>query len=115
MASLNTSFTPHLVFNIFSHANNEFPDVLTSSSSKTVLLALLLNRFGYDVIIINDLPNSHSMLAINMPHSGRYITFKGKRYYAWETTTKGWKPGMLPPDYARWNMDNYWIPFVWFQ
>lgn len=83
--------------------------------SKTVLLALLLNRFGYDVIIINDLPNSHSMLAINMPHSGRYITFKGKRYYAWETTTKGWKPGMLPPDYARWNMDNYWIPFVWFQ
>ncbi len=83
--------------------------------SRTVLLATLLNRFGYDVIVINDKPNSHSMLAISIPHSGRYISFKGKRYYAWETTAKGWKPGMLPADYARWDMDSYWNTFVWFK
>ena len=39
--------------------------------------------------------------------------FEGKKYYAWETTAKGWMPGLLPTEYSKWDMDTYWDPLIW--
>ena len=73
--------------------------------TRTVLLFTLLRNFGYEPVIVNSHEYLHSMLALDIPTSGDYLEYKGKRYAFWETTNVGWLPGMLPPDM---NNTNYW-------
>lgn len=73
--------------------------------SRTVFLYTALKRYNYDVVILNSELYAHSILGVNISSSGRYKYYNGKRYYTWETTNRGWRLGMLPPDYS--NM-NYW-------
>jgi hypothetical protein len=73
--------------------------------TRTVLLFTLLRNFGYEPIIINSTEYLHSMLALDIPVSGDYLEYKGRRYAFWETTNVGWLAGMLPPDM---NNKTYW-------
>jgi hypothetical protein len=73
--------------------------------TRTVLLYTLLRNFGFDPMIINSNEYRHSMLALDIPASGDYFVYKGRKYSYWETTNVGWQPGMLPPDM---NNKEYW-------
>lgn len=73
--------------------------------TRTVLLFTLLRNFGYEPVIVNSNEYLHSMLALDIPTSGDYLEYRGKRYAFWETTNVGWLPGMLPPDM---NNTSYW-------
>jgi len=73
--------------------------------SRTVFLYTILKRYSYDVVILNSELYAHSILGVNISSSGRYKYYNGKRYYTWETTNRGWRLGILPPDYSN---TNYW-------
>lgn len=66
--------------------------------TRTVLLFSLLKNFGYEPLILISNEYLHSMIALNIPATGDYITHKGRKFYFWETTNTGWEPGMISPD-----------------
>lgn len=66
--------------------------------TRTLFLWSVLSYFNYDVVILNSEFYGHSILGLNQAASGKYKTIYGKRYYAWETTAKGYKLGMIPAD-----------------
>ncbi len=73
--------------------------------SRTVLIYTLLRHFNYDPVILISKEYRHSMLALNIPAAGEFLSIAGEKYYFWETTATGWEPGIIPP-----GMDNkkYW-------
>lgn len=73
--------------------------------TRTVIIYTILDHFGYDVAILNSEYYRHSILGLNLPYTGRYKTYQGKRYYTWETTNKYYTLGTIPE-----TMDNltYW-------
>lgn len=73
--------------------------------TRAVLLFSMLSYLGYDPMVVISENYLHAMLALNLPTSGDYLTHKGKRYYFWETTARGWSLGLLPPSYKN---VNYW-------
>ncbi len=75
--------------------------------TRTVLIYTLLKHFGYDVAILNSDFYLHSVIGINLPGSGLHKTFRGKKYYVWETTAKYYTIGELPvnfSDLTHWNV-----------
>lgn len=73
--------------------------------TRAVLIYALLEILGYDPMIVISHEYAHAMLALNIPASGDHLKHRGKNYYFWETTGKGWPIGMLPPNS---NNINYW-------
>ncbi|PQB05833.1 hypothetical protein [Aureitalea marina] len=73
--------------------------------TRTVMIYSILKGFDYDVAILNSDFYRHSIIGLNIPASGKQITFNGKRYYVWETTARYFKIGQLP--YSVDDM-NYW-------
>ncbi len=73
--------------------------------TRTVIIYAILTNFGYDVAILNSEYYRHSILGLHIPASGNYKTYRGKRYYTWETTNKHFTIGTLPE-----NMEtmSYW-------
>ena len=68
--------------------------------SRTLFIFTVLKKFNYDVVILNSDLYAHSIIGLNIPSSGRYKYYKGKRYYTWETTAKGYDLGILPADFS---------------
>ena len=66
--------------------------------TRTLLLYVLLRHFNYDPIILVSDKYGHAMLGIDLPSTGDYKTHRGRKFYFWETTARGWKLGELPPD-----------------
>lgn len=66
--------------------------------TRTLLLYTMLAHYEYDVAVLSSEAYSHSILAINLPFSGKSITANGKRYVIWETTSPGIKAGLLPEE-----------------
>lgn len=66
--------------------------------TRTVFLYTILDKIGYKVAILNSDIHGHSMLGVAIPSVGKYKSHQGRKYYFWETTAQGWKPGILPPD-----------------
>ena len=76
--------------------------------TRTVLLFILLNSYGYDTVILNSNVYKHSVIGINLPTPGyNYKYSNGKKYYTWETTAKGWRRGNIPSSDS--NMNNWFI------
>jgi hypothetical protein len=73
--------------------------------SRTLFIYTVLKKFNYDVVILNSDLYAHSIIGLNIPSSGRYKYYNGKRYYTWETTAKGYELGVLPADFSN---INYW-------
>ncbi|MEO9482978.1 MAG: hypothetical protein ABJG47_06010 [Ekhidna sp.] len=73
--------------------------------TRAVLIYALLDKLGFDPMIVVSNEYAHAMLALNIPAAGDHLKHRGKNYYFWETTGKGWPIGMLPPNS---NNVNYW-------
>jgi len=63
--------------------------------TRTMLIFTILKHFGFDVAILNSDYYRHSVLGLNIPSTGLYKAYKGKKYYLWETTSKYFKLGYL--------------------
>jgi hypothetical protein len=76
--------------------------------TRTVFLYTVLSHFGYDVAIF--VSRTHCVLGINLPAlHGDYLTHKGKKYFFWETTAKGFVPGVLPNEFKN---DTWYIALI---
>jgi len=76
--------------------------------TRTVFLYTVLSHFGYDVAIL--VSRTHCVLGINLPAvHGDYLTHKGKKYFFWETTARGFPPGVLPNEFKN---DTWYIALV---
>jgi hypothetical protein len=73
--------------------------------TRTVIVYSILKYFKYDVAIVNSDFYRHSIIGINLPASGSFKTYNGKKYALWETTAKYFKAGDLPVSF---NNVNYW-------
>ncbi len=73
--------------------------------TRSVLLYALLKHAGYHPIIVVSEEYAHAMIALDVAATGDYIEYQRQRFYFWETTSHGWKPGMLPPST---NNVQYW-------
>lgn len=73
--------------------------------TRSILLYALLEEFGFDTLIMISKQYRHAMIAVNIPATGDCYVYEQKKYYFWETTGKGWQPGMLPPGMQN---INYW-------
>lgn len=73
--------------------------------TRAVLIYAMLERLGFDPMIVISNEYAHAMLALHIPAVGDHLRYRGKNYYFWETTGKGWPLGMLPPNS---NNINYW-------
>jgi len=63
----------------------------------SILVAALLDRMGYDVVLLH-LENAHHMaVGVVVPDFyGLYYEYNGKHYYYLETTGEGWEIGQIP-------------------
>lgn len=66
--------------------------------TRSLFLYMFLKQIGYDVAILVSEAYGHAILGVNIPGSGKYVKYRGKRYLTLETTSKGWKIGQLPPN-----------------
>ena len=73
--------------------------------TRSLLLYYILSKFGYDCVVLGSTQYSHAILGISGPYNGDYITYKGMKYYGWETTAKFFTPGNLSPEC---NNMRYW-------
>lgn len=57
--------------------------------SRATALYLVLKKLGYDVIELGSDLYQHALLGLNLPganHGNIFYTYRGKKYYVWETT-----------------------------
>ena len=47
--------------------------------SRTLFIYTVLKKFNYDVVILNSDLYAHSIIGLNIPSSGRYKYYNGKR------------------------------------
>lgn len=85
--------------------------------TRSVLLYTLLKNMGFSPLIVISSQYQHAMIAVDVPATGDYLEYRGRRFYFWETTNVGWQPGMLPPDtnnVAYWeiSLDYEYSPFT---
>lgn len=73
--------------------------------TRSVLLYALLKHAGFRPIIVVSEEYAHAMIALDVAATGDHITYDRQKFYFWETTSHGWKPGMLPPST---NNVQYW-------
>lgn len=82
-------------------------DLKGDCDTRTVFLYALLKKFNYDVVIMNSNVHRHSILGVNISASGNYKLHNGKKYYTWETTSKGWQIGVMPAEKR--NMNDWYV------
>ncbi|MCP2038184.1 hypothetical protein [Chryseobacterium sp. HSC-36S06] len=73
--------------------------------SRTLLSHTILKHFGFDTAILSSDIYQHSILGVNLPYKGQVYEDGSSRYALWETTDKGFKPGVIPSEVR--NL-NYW-------
>lgn len=78
---------------------------LGDCDTRAVLCYLVLKDFGFDVAVLGSDKYGHAVLGISGNYRGSFVKKDGIRYYAWETTAVGYRPGVLSPD---WSNMNYW-------
>ena len=65
----------------------------------------VLDHFGYDAAILISQYYAHAILGLAIPSTGASLSYRGKRYYTWETTAKGFQLGQMSPEC---NNMHYW-------
>jgi hypothetical protein len=72
--------------------------------TRTLLLYTILKHYNYDLVLLSSDKLRHSIIAVNLPYSGKYFGIEnGKKYYFWETTALDMQAGQLSSEIA----DNY--------
>jgi hypothetical protein len=84
-------------------------DLKGDCDTRALFLYALLKHFGFDVALMTSEHYRHAAIAVHFkdesPVDGSIIQISGKNYYPWETTNKGFLPGVLP---EQCNDLNYW-------
>lgn len=66
--------------------------------TRVLLLFTILNKYGYEVIVLGSRHYQHALLGIKLPIAGTTINYLGEQFLVWETTSFGWLPGEIPPN-----------------
>ncbi|MBO9657420.1 MAG: J domain-containing protein [Chitinophagaceae bacterium] len=84
-------------------------DLKGDCDTRALFLYALLKHFGFDVALMTSEHYRHAAIAVHFKDEslvdGSVIQINGKNYYPWETTNKGFLPGVLP---EQCNDLNYW-------
>ncbi|WP_284698413.1 J domain-containing protein [Terrimonas ginsenosidimutans] len=84
-------------------------DLKGDCDTRALFLYSMLKHFGFDVALMTSEHYRHAAIAVHFkdqsPIDGTVIQINGKNYYPWETTNKGFLPGVLP---EQCNNLNYW-------
>lgn len=65
----------------------------------SILAAALLDRMGYDVVLLHLKNAQHVAIGVSLPSAyGMYYEYVGNKYFYLETTGEGWGVGDFPPD-----------------
>lgn len=75
--------------------------------SKSLFLAIIYRRLGYDAILFHSAYYGHVMVGLNINATGNYLENEGNKYYFVETTYPDWKIGDIPPnmnDLSKWRV-----------
>jgi hypothetical protein len=88
----------NVTFGLFSPV--EFVTNLSGDcDTRSLLLFTILDHYGYDVTMLISQLYKHSIIGINLKYNGVSKTINNKRYVLWETTARGYKPGVIPKEY----------------
>lgn len=79
---------------------------LGDCDTRALLCYLVLKDFGFDVVMLGSDEYSHEVLGISGNYRGSFVKKDGIKYYAWETTAVGYRPGVMVPE---WSDMDYWI------
>ncbi|MET0464076.1 MAG: DnaJ domain-containing protein [Chitinophagaceae bacterium] len=86
-------------------------DLKGDCDTRALFLYLLLKHFGVDVALMTSEHYRHAAIAVHFKEEvsidGTVIQINGKNYYPWETTNRGFRPGVLPEqcnDLTYWNI-----------
>jgi hypothetical protein len=82
-------------------------NLLGDCDTRTLFLYTVMKHYNYDVCILNSMIYKHSILGIVLPDEPAYNFFfiDNKKYLPWETTDKGFDPGVLPYEISN---KTYW-------
>jgi hypothetical protein len=109
------SFVQNIKYKIPKNELGFFPPLITLAErfgdcdSKALLLYILLERNGYDCVLLWSGFYSHAMLGVAANSMGEYKYHNGRRYYFLETTYPDWELGQLPPEVnnpEHWSVDD---------
>jgi len=89
-------------------------DLKGDCDTRALFLYTVLKRFNYDVVILTSSEYKHALIAINLneqnPIEGKNILINNKKYFLWETTSYGWKPGIISNEIS--NLKNWNLAFI---
>jgi hypothetical protein len=87
----------HIKFGV--QAPSEFMyNLIGDCDTRALFCYTALDHYGYDAAILVSEYYSHAVLGLAIPSTGSSVTYNGKRYYTWETTSKGFQLGQMAPD-----------------
>ena len=75
--------------------------------TRTLLLYTVLSHYNYDVIMLGSELYKHAVIGMNLPYTGVFKIINNKKYVLWETTDKGYRPGVLSKEISNtafWNV-----------
>jgi len=89
-------------------------DLKGDCDTRALFLYTVLKRFNYDVAILTSSEYKHALIAINLneqnPVEGKNILINNKKYFLWETTSYGWKPGIISSEIS--NLKHWNLAFI---
>ncbi|MBO4327962.1 MAG: hypothetical protein J5831_00965 [Bacteroidales bacterium] len=98
-------------------------DGMGDCEDKSMLLGAVLGEWGMDYVLL--LPPDHLALGVRCDsvEADRYFQFDGKKYYYLETTSRHWKIGQIPKQFAQAKFEVYpmkttptlMVKGVWFE
>lgn len=77
--------------------------------TRVAMLFEIFNHYNYKVAILGSSQFRHSILGIELPGEGLSMTYNGINYQMWETTSEGFRPGILAPEVSDLNYWNFYL------
>jgi energy-coupling factor transporter transmembrane protein EcfT len=72
--------------------------------TRSLILYTILKHYKYDVVLLTSDYYEHAIIGINIPSYGKCKTYRGKKYYVWETTAKDMRIGQLNASVSNMNL-----------
>lgn len=77
--------------------------------TRVAILFEIFNHYNYKVAILGSSQFRHSILGIELSGEGLSKAHKGINYKMWETTSEGFRPGILAPEVSNLNYWNFYL------
>jgi curved DNA-binding protein CbpA len=89
-------------------------DLKGDCDTRALILYELLRKLGYKVALMTSNYYKHAVVAVSLdevlPDEAVAVHVNGEPYYLWETTSKGFGPGELPPNLS--NINHWEIALI---